>query len=223
MVESRPFLDNKTNKLSKIIKMSSVIAIVTVNDPARAVNIAHALVKGGLPVIEITLRTQGALDCIAAVTAQVSGAVVGAGTVIGSSQILAVEKAGAKFMISPGSSLRLLDACDDSSLPMLPGIATPSEAMKLGERGYSILKFYPAKYSGGTKFLRTIFAPMPQFQFCPTGDLNEADAREYLQLPNVACVGGSWMLPENLVSANDWNGITALASRASQLRPLHNI
>ena len=194
-----------------------VIPVVIVDDPETAVLLARALVQGGLPAIEVTLRTARALDCLAAVAAEVEGAIPGAGTVLDAAQIAAVEKAGAQFMVSPGASPNLLDAADDSEVPLLPGAATAGEMMRLGERGYQHLKFFPAGPAGGPAYLKALSSPLPQFRICPTGGVSSANAGEYLALPNVLCVGGSWVAPEGRMRQGDWQEIEMLARKAAEL------
>ncbi len=203
--------------LQKTMCAAPVIPVVVIDDPKKAVGLARALVAGGLPSIEITLRTANALECIRAVAAEVEGAITGAGTVLDLAQMKAVEKAGAQFMVSPGTSPRLLDAADDCPIALLPGAATASEMMHLGERGYQYLKFFPAEAAGGANYLKSIASPLPQFKICPTGGVSLANARNYLALANVLCVGGSWVAPSNLIEQEDWAGIEELARQAAQL------
>ncbi len=194
-----------------------VIPVVVIDDVKKAVGLARALVAGGLPAIEITLRTPNALDCIRAVADEVEGAITGAGTVLDMAQMKAVEAAGAKFMVSPGTSPKLLDAAEDCPVALLPGAATASEMMYLGERGYTHLKFFPAEAAGGANYLKSIASPLPQFRICPTGGISLANARSYLSLPNVLCVGGSWVAPGDLIDSENWPEITRLAQQACLL------
>jgi 2-dehydro-3-deoxyphosphogluconate aldolase/(4S)-4-hydroxy-2-oxoglutarate aldolase len=179
---------------------------------------AKALVAGGIRAIEVTLRTPAALDAIRAVAAEVEGAVVGVGTVLDGTQLEAAREAGARFAVSPGASPRLLDAADEHDLPLLPGAATAGEAMTLLERGYCHLKFFPAVPAGGARLLAAWASPLPQIRFCPTGGISLANAPEFLALPNVACVGGSWLTPKNKLETGDWSGIERLAREAASLR-----
>ena len=156
---------------------------------------ARALVAGGIPTIEVTLRTPAALEAIRAIAAEVEGAVVGCGTALTARDLAAAQQAGARFAVSPGTSPRLLDAADDCELPLLPGVATASEAMALLERGYRQLKFFPAVPAGGFKLLGAWASPLPQIRFCPTGGISLSSAPDFLALPNVLCVGGSWLTP----------------------------
>jgi 2-dehydro-3-deoxyphosphogluconate aldolase/(4S)-4-hydroxy-2-oxoglutarate aldolase len=169
-----------------------------------------------LPALEITLRTPAALEAITEM-AKVQGGVVGAGTLLTPEDVIAAKNAGATFGVSPGATDRLLDACEDADLPLLPGVATATEAMRLLERGYSMLKFFPAEASGGAPALKAIGSPIPQVSFCPTGGVSIKNANDYLSLSNVVCAGGSWVAPGNLVDTGDWNGIEKLAREASQL------
>jgi 2-dehydro-3-deoxyphosphogluconate aldolase/(4S)-4-hydroxy-2-oxoglutarate aldolase len=209
----------KQNFLEAMMTAAPVVPVVIVDDPKKAVVMARALVAGGLPAIEVTLRTPGALECLAAIVAEVEGAIAGAGTVLDAGQVRAVEAAGARFMVSPGTSPRLLDAADESLVPLLPGTATASEMMALGERGYRHLKFFPASLAGGAPYLKALSSPLPQFRFCPTGGIGIANARDYLSLPNVLCVGGSWVAPAEAVEKGDSAAIEALARAAAALRP----
>lgn len=194
-----------------------VIPVVVIDNVKKAVGLARALVAGGLPAIEITLRTPNALDCIRAVASEVEGAIAGAGTVLDQTQMKAVETAGAKFMVSPGTSPKLLDAAQDCPVALLPGAATASEMMYLGERGYTHLKFFPAEAAGGANYLKSIASPLPQFRICPTGGISLSNARNYLALPNVLCVGGSWVAPAELIDSENWPEITRLAQQACLL------
>jgi 2-dehydro-3-deoxyphosphogluconate aldolase/(4S)-4-hydroxy-2-oxoglutarate aldolase len=178
--------------------------------------LAEALVAGGLPVLEVTLRTPAALEAIKAM-AEVPGGIVGAGTVLTSADARAAREAGARFAVSPGATPALLEACADEELPLLAGAVTASEVMALLERGYRTGKFFPAGTSGGAPALKALSSPLPQMTFCPTGGVSLANAPDYLSLPNVACVGGSWVAPKDLVAAGDWAGIEALARDAAAL------
>ena len=199
-----------------LCQMAPVIPVLVIRDPAHAAPLARALVAGGLPVLEVTLRTPAALEVMAEM-ARVEGAVVGAGTVLSPADVRAVQGAGAVFAVSPGATDRLLSACEERALPLLPGAATATEAMRLLERGYTMQKFFPAEVAGGTAALRALASPLPQIGFCPTGGIGPANAADYLALPNVTCVGGSWVAPANLIAAGDWDGIKALARTAANL------
>jgi len=207
----------KQQRVESTLRLAPVVPVVIIEDASKAVGMARALVAGGVPAIEVTLRTPAALDAVRAIAAEVEGAFVGVGTVLTAHDLENAYKAGAKFAVSPGSSPRLLDAADDHELPLLPGAATSSEAMALLERGYRFQKFFPAVPAGGTKLLGAWASPLPQIRFCPTGGISLANAPEFLALPNVVCVGGSWLTPGDKLAASDWAGIEALAREASQL------
>lgn len=200
----------------EICSAAPVVPVIVINRVEDARPMAEALVAGGLPALEVTLRTPVALEAIKAM-AEVPGGIVGAGTVVTQADVLAAKAAGATFAVSPGATDPLLDACEAEGLPMLPGAATASEAMRLLDRGYDMLKFFPAEASGGAPALKGIGAPLPQISFCPTGGVSPANAATYLGLSNVICVGGSWVVPGDLVAAGDWDGITALARAAAAL------
>lgn len=199
-----------------LCRTAPVIPVLTVEDAAQGQPLARALVAGGLPVLEVTLRTPAALDVIREM-AKVDGGIPGAGTLLSPADIEAALEAGAKFGVSPGATDRLLDAAEEMGLPLLPGAATASEAMRLLERGYRVQKFFPAEASGGAPALKAIGAPIPQILFCPTGGVTPGNAMDYLSLANTACVGGSWVAPKDKLDAGDWAGVEALARHASQL------
>jgi 2-dehydro-3-deoxyphosphogluconate aldolase/(4S)-4-hydroxy-2-oxoglutarate aldolase len=201
---------------AKICMLAPVVPVLVVDDAAIAVNLAQALVDGGLPALEVTLRTPAALDVIREM-ATVPGGAVGAGTLLTPKDVEAAKKAGATFGVSPGATDILLDACEANDLPLLPGAATASEAMRLLERGYTVQKFFPAEANGGAAALKAIGAPIPQVKFCPTGGVSLKNANDYLSLGNTLCVGGSWVAPKDKVEAGDWEGITALAAEAALL------
>lgn len=192
--------------------------MVVIDDLAHAVPMARALVAGGLPAIEVTLRTPVAMDAIRAIAAEVEGAHVGAGTVLAPDDLDAAMRAGASFAVSPGGTTRLLDAADGHALPLLPGAASASEVMALAERGHRLMKFFPAVASGGTAWLRSIGGPLPSVRFCPTGGITPQNAADYLALANVVCVGGSWLTPSALLASGDWQRVEDLAHAASALR-----
>lgn len=200
----------------QIAAMAPIIPVLVVHDVAHARPLAEALIAGGLPALEVTLRTEAALQVIAEM-AKVEGGVVGAGTLLTPDDVRRAKDAGARFGVSPGATDRLLQACEDADLPTLPGAATASEAMALQERGYDMLKFFPAEASGGAPALKSLASPLPQITFCPTGGVSMDNALSYLTLPNVICAGGSWVAPDHLVQAGDWAAITELARAASQL------
>tara|TARA_R110002020_G_scaffold84230_12_gene208821 strand:- start:5797 stop:6435 length:639 start_codon:yes stop_codon:yes gene_type:complete len=210
-------MGDKTQALISILKLQPVVPVLVIKDLAHAVPLARALVAGGLKAIEITLRTPVALDAIRAVADEVEGAVPGAGTVLNARQYQQAVDAGSQFIVSPGTTQELLDVARKSPVPMLPGAATPSEVMALREEGYEVLKFFPAEQAGGVAYLRSLSSPLAGTMFCPTGGITPDNARDYLSLSNVICVGGSWVAPAALVDAGDWDGITRLATEASWL------
>lgn len=201
----------------EICQLAPIIPVLVVHDVAHARPLAEALVAGGLPALEVTLRTPVALNVIAEM-AKVAGGTVGAGTLLTPQDVTDAVAAGALFGVSPGATDTLLDACEAADLPLLPGAATASEAMRLLERGYTVQKFFPAEASGGAKALKAIGAPIPQVRFCPTGGVSPRNAQEYLALTNTVCAGGSWVCPSDLIEAQDWRAIEDLARAASTLR-----
>ncbi|MEU2162513.1 bifunctional 4-hydroxy-2-oxoglutarate aldolase/2-dehydro-3-deoxy-phosphogluconate aldolase [Streptomyces chengbuensis] len=205
--------------MTSVLDLAPVVPVVVLDDAADAVPLARALVSGGLPAIEVTLRTPAALDAIRAIAEEVPGAVVGAGTVITPGAVADAAAAGARFLVSPGWTDALLDAMVSSGLPYLPGVSTASEVVGLLERGVHEMKFFPAEASGGTPYLTSLAGPLPQARFCPTGGITRASAGSYLTLPNVGCVGGTWMLPPDAVATRDWHRVETLAREASALRP----
>ncbi|MEW2066025.1 bifunctional 4-hydroxy-2-oxoglutarate aldolase/2-dehydro-3-deoxy-phosphogluconate aldolase [Streptomyces sp. NPDC007346] len=202
---------------TSVLDLAPIVPVVVLHDVADAVPLARALVAGGLPAIEVTLRTPAALESIGAIAAEVPGAVVGAGTVISPQHVRDTIDAGARFLVSPGWTDALLEAMQGSGVPFLPGVSTTSEVVALLERGVSDMKFFPAEAAGGTAYLKALSAPLPQARFCPTGGITLASAPAYLALPNVACVGGSWMVPGDAVAAKDWDRVARLAAEAAGL------
>ncbi len=200
------------------MKLAPVIPVLTVRDVADGVAQARALVAGGLPAIEVTLRTPAALEAIAEIARSVPGAHVGAGTIVDPAQIQAAVDAGARFLVSPGTSPALAAAAAQAPIPFLPGVATPSEAMTLRALGFRAMKLFPAEAVGGAKLLASLYAPLPDIVFCPTGGIDAAKAAIYLALPNVLCVGGSWMLPTAALEAGDYAEVEALAREAAKLK-----
>jgi 2-dehydro-3-deoxyphosphogluconate aldolase / (4S)-4-hydroxy-2-oxoglutarate aldolase len=209
---------SKTEKLLSVLKLQPVVPVLVVEDAASAVPLARALVAGGLKAIEITLRTPAALEAVRRVANEVEGAVAGAGTILNAAQFEQAVAAGSQFIVSPGSTPALLDAAAGSPVPLLPGAATASEAMVLREKGYGVLKFFPAEQAGGAAYLKALSSPLAGTLFCPTGGISLANAKDYLTLPNVVCVGGSWVAPKELVAREDWAGITRLAAEAAALK-----
>ena len=208
--------EDSTRAARKVCELAPVIPVLVIDDAAHARPLAEALVAGGLPALEVTLRTPAALDAIREM-ARVEGGRVGAGTLLTPADVEAAMEAGATFGVSPGATDRLVAACEEAGLPTLFGAATASEAMALLERGHRVAKFFPAEPSGGAPALKAIGAPIPQVGFCPTGGVSLANARDYLALPNCLCVGGSWVAPRDKVAAGDWDAVTALAREAAAL------
>jgi 2-dehydro-3-deoxyphosphogluconate aldolase/(4S)-4-hydroxy-2-oxoglutarate aldolase len=199
-----------------ICRLAPVVPVLVIDDLATARALAEALVAGGLPALEVTLRTPVALDAIR-VMAEVPGGRVGAGTLLTPADVKAAKAAGATFGVSPGATERILDACAEHGLPLLPGAATATEVMALLERGHTVQKFFPAEQSGGAPFLRALSSPIPQVSFCPTGGVSPGNAADYLALPNVLCVGGSWVAPKEALARADWAEVTRLARAAAAL------
>jgi 2-dehydro-3-deoxyphosphogluconate aldolase/(4S)-4-hydroxy-2-oxoglutarate aldolase len=199
---------------AEILSMGPVIPVMVIKKLEQAVPLARALVAGGVKVLEITLRTDAALDAIAEICHEVPEAVVGAGTVTTPEELGAVAEAGAVFAISPGLTPELLEAANNGSIALIPGISTVSELMTGISRGYDHFKFFPAEAAGGIKMLKAIAGPFSKVTFCPTGGISPTNYRDYLSLANVACVGGSWIVPDEAVEREDWDRITALAREA---------
>lgn len=203
-------------KANEICRLAPVVPVLVIDELAHARPLAEALVAGGLPALEVTLRTPCALEAIRAM-AEVPGGVVGAGTLLTPDDVKAAKAAGATFGVSPGATDRLIAACEDEGLPLLPGAATASEIMALLEKGYTVQKFFPAEQAGGAAYLKSIGSPLPQVKFCPTGGISLKIAPDYLSLKNILCVGGSWVAPKDAMAKGDWAGITALARQAAAL------
>lgn len=208
----------RQSALEGMLARAPVVAVVVVERLADAVPLARALLAGGVLAIEVTLRTEPALAAIAAIANEIEHAIVGAGTVLTAQDLLAAEAAGAQFAVSPGSTPRMLAVAAECDLPWLPGASTASEAMQLFEHGYRLQKLFPAAAVGGENLLRSLSGPLPAIRFCPTGGITRANANAYLKLPNVICVGGSWLTPNDLVRAGDWKAIEALARDSAGLR-----
>jgi 2-dehydro-3-deoxyphosphogluconate aldolase / (4S)-4-hydroxy-2-oxoglutarate aldolase len=201
----------------EVMRDAPVIPVIVLNDVAHAVALARALVAGGIRMLEITLRTPQALACIEAIARAVPEAVAGAGTIRTAADVQACVMAGARFAVSPGYSHSVAQACRDAGLPLLPGVATGSEIMAAQDDGLNELKFFPAMQAGGAPMLKAWSGPFGEARFCPTGGITPANAVDFLSLPNVLCVGGSWLTPADLLARADWPQITALATQASQL------
>lgn len=203
-----------TNAIDEILGRAPVIPVLVIEDAARAVDLGRALARGGLPVLEITLRTDAALEAVRRMSAEIEDAIVGVGTVVDPAQLARSEQAGARFAVSPGLTPRLAEAAAAASIPLLPGAMTPSEIMQAREWGYQRLKLFPAAIAGGVAMLQALAGPLPDVRFCPTGGIKPAHLPDYLSLSNVICVGGSWVAPREAVAAGDWAHITRLASEA---------
>jgi 2-dehydro-3-deoxyphosphogluconate aldolase/(4S)-4-hydroxy-2-oxoglutarate aldolase len=201
-----------------VLYLAPVIPVVVVDSVEQAVPLAQALLRGGIPVIELTLRSEAGLGAIEAVASQVDGMVVGAGTVVTPEQVRQVRDAGAQFIVTPGSPPRLLEAALDSGLPLLAGAGTLTEMLTLAEAGLEAMKFFPAEASGGRAYLSAVSGPCPQLTFCPTGGITPQTAADWLALPNVGCIGGSWLTPKDAVAHGDWARIESLAADAAALR-----
>jgi 2-dehydro-3-deoxyphosphogluconate aldolase/(4S)-4-hydroxy-2-oxoglutarate aldolase len=207
--------------IQRIMERAPVIPVLAVTDVEQAVPLGRALVAGGLPIIEITLRTEAALSVIEAIDRHVEGATVGAGTLRAASQFEEVRDAGARFAVGPGATESLFAAAERTGLDFLPGVVTPADVLRAGEAGWQHLKFFPAEAFGGVKTLQSLQGPFPDVRFCPTGGVNGQNYLDYLALDNVLCVGGSWVAPQSLVDRGDWGRITELAGHASGLNPPH--
>lgn len=205
--------------IRSVLAASPVMPVIVLEEVAHAVPLARALVAGGIRVLEVTLRTPVALECMRAIAAEVPEALLGAGTVLSAADLDAAAKAGAVFAISPGASPALLQAARTSPIPFLPAVMTPSDVITAMDAGFDTFKLFPAAQAGGMAMLKALGGPFPQARFCPTGGIDAASAPAFLALPNVACVGGSWLCPAELVRAGDWDAITALARAAAALRP----
>lgn len=203
---------------SDVLATSPVVPVAVLDDVEHAVPVAQALLRGGIRTIEVTLRTSAALPAIERIAADVPEVVVGAGTITEPGQADQAAKAGARYLVTPGTTPNLLDELTGSGLPFLPGVSTVSEAMLLAERGLTALKFFPAEPSGGVPYLKAIAGPLPHLRFCPTGGIGHDTARKYLALPNVPCVGGSWLTPKDVLAARDWGQVEAFAREAAALR-----
>ena len=211
-------MPSKTEKLLSLLDGQPVIPVLRIAELAHAVPLARALAAGGLRVIEITLRTKDALEAIRQVVGEVEQAIVGAGTILDARQFEEAERAGSKFIVSPGLTKELVSAGNASTVPLLPGAITPGEIMTAREAGLDFLKFFPAEQAGGAAFLKALASPLYDVKFCPTGGVTATNAKDYLTLPNIVCVGGSWVAPDDLVREGKWEAIEALARQASTLR-----
>jgi len=205
------------NQMEKMMRLAPVIPVITIPALDQAVPLARALVAGGLRVLEVTLRTSCALEAIAAIAREVPDAIVGAGTVITPRHLDDVARAGGKFCVSPGATLALIQTARDAQMQLLPGAVTASEVMNLLSWDINFMKFFPAEAAGGTAVLKSLAAPLGEARFCPTGGIKPSNARSYLQLPNVLCVGGTWVCPTDLMADGNWAAIEVLAAEATKL------
>jgi 2-dehydro-3-deoxyphosphogluconate aldolase/(4S)-4-hydroxy-2-oxoglutarate aldolase len=201
-----------------LLSLVPVVPVVVIEDLAHAVPVARALVEGGLPAIELTLRTPVALEAVRAIADAVPEIALGVGTVVTPDQAAASAAAGASFLVSPGATPSLLAAMADTGLPFLAGTSTASEVLAVLEAGFTSMKFFPAEAAGGVPMLSSLAGPLPQARFCPTGGITAASAPAYLALPNVGCVGGSWLTPKDALAAKDWDRVRRLAAEAAALR-----
>lgn len=205
--------------MSSLLDVAPVVPVVVLTDETQAVPLARALAEGGLPIIELTLRTPSAIEAIRRIAAEVPEILVGAGTILDARQAEQAAAAGAQFLVSPGSTPALLDAMDATGLPYLPGTSTVSEMLAVAERGRTEMKFFPAEAAGGAPYLASVAGPLPQLRFCPTGGITAATAGHYLKLPNVGCVGGSWVTPADALAEGNWARVTKLAAEAANPAP----
>lgn len=203
--------------IDDVLALGHVMPVIVIDDADKAVPLAETLLANGIRTIEITLRTPAALDSIAAIADQCPDMVVGAGTILSPELAQASASAGARFVVSPGSTEAVVTGCQDADVPLLPGASTVSEMMTLAEQGFHAIKFFPATAAGGPNFIKSLASPLPHLTFCPTGGITEATAPDWLSLPNVPCLGGSWIAPATLINDGDWDTIGAHAKAASQL------
>ncbi len=203
--------------LAKLLKQSPIVAVLVIDDAATAVPLARALVRGGVRLIEITLRTPAAWEAIKRIAGEVEDAITGAGTILTPEQFAEADRIGCHFTVSPGATPRLMAAAAEARTPWLPGAATASEMLLLLEHGYCLQKFFPAEQAGGAAYLRSLASPLGAVRFCPTGGIDERNLTSYLELPNVLCVGGSWIAPAELIRAGKWDAVAARAAEASRV------
>jgi len=203
--------------IQDILDLGRVMPVIVIDDSSKAVGLANALLEGGIRTIEITLRTNAALDAIRAVANECPDITIGAGTVTSPALAAAAAAAGASFAVSPGTTENVIKGCEDAALPLLPGAATVSEILSLQEAGFNAVKFFPASAAGGPNFIKSLISPMPSIRVCPTGGITLASAPDWLALTNVPCVGGSWIAPQETISAGDFDTITGNARAAAAL------
>jgi 2-dehydro-3-deoxyphosphogluconate aldolase/(4S)-4-hydroxy-2-oxoglutarate aldolase len=210
-------MTDKTMMIEDVLGLGKVMPVIVINDATHAVPLAQTLLASNIKTIEITLRTAAALDAIDAIASHCPEMIVGAGTILSADLAKKAASAGASFMVSPGTTNAVIKACHDTKLPLLPGASTVSEMMLLAEAGFHFIKFFPAMAAGGPNFIKSLASPLPHLCFCPTGSITEATAPEWLSLPNVPCLGGSWIAPAKLINQADWDSIGKNAKAASKL------
>lgn len=206
------------DKIMEILQISPIVPVVVIENIKDAVPLAQSLIEGGIPIIEVTLRSSCALEAIELIAKNVPKMRVGAGTILNLTQLEQAQNRGAEFLISPGLTIKLLEHAKKKDMPLIPGVSSSSEVMQALELGYSALKFFPAEYCGGVKLLNAFNGPFKGVKFCPTGGISADNMRSYLNLENVLCVGGSWLTPKNLVQNKEWDKITEICKRALTLR-----
>ncbi|GAA7753482.1 bifunctional 4-hydroxy-2-oxoglutarate aldolase/2-dehydro-3-deoxy-phosphogluconate aldolase [Helicobacter pylori] len=206
------------DKIIEILQISPIVPVVVVENIKDAVPLAQSLIEGGIPIIEVTLRSSCALEAIELIAKNVPKMRVGAGTILNPTQLEQAQNRGAEFLISPGLTIKLLEHAKKKDMPLIPGVSSSSEVMQALELGYNALKFFPAEYCGGVKLLNAFNGPFKGVKFCPTGGVSVDNMRSYLALENVVCVGGSWLTPKDLVQNKEWDKITEICKRALALR-----
>ncbi|WP_187924071.1 bifunctional 4-hydroxy-2-oxoglutarate aldolase/2-dehydro-3-deoxy-phosphogluconate aldolase [Helicobacter pylori] len=206
------------DKIIEVLQISPIVPVVVVEDIKDAVPLAQSLIEGGIPIIEVTLRSSCALEAIELIAKNVPKMRVGAGTILNPTQLEQAQNRGAEFLISPGLTIKLLEHAKKKNMPLIPGVSSSSEVMQALELGYNALKFFPAEYCGGVKLLNAFNGPFKGVKFCPTGGISADNMRSYLNLENVVCVGGSWLTPKNLIQNKEWDKITEICKRALALR-----
>lgn len=206
------------DKIIEVLQISPIVPVVVVEDIKDAVPLAQSLIEGGIPIIEVTLRSSCALEAIELIAKNVPKMRVGVGTILNPTQLEQAQNRGAEFLISPGLTIKLLEYAKKKDMPLIPGVSSSSEVMQALELGYSALKFFPAEYCGGVKLLNAFNGPFKEVKFCPTGGISADNMRSYLNLENVLCVGGSWLTPKNLIQNKEWDKITEICKRSLALR-----
>ncbi|EPZ93596.1 bifunctional 4-hydroxy-2-oxoglutarate aldolase/2-dehydro-3-deoxy-phosphogluconate aldolase [Helicobacter pylori] len=206
------------DKIIEVLQISPIVPVVVIENIKDAVPLAQSLVEGGIPIIEVTLRSSCALEAIELIAKNVPKMCVGAGTILNLTQLEQAQNRGAEFLISPGLTIKLLEYAKKKDMPLIPGVSSSSEVMQALELGYSALKFFPAEYCGGVKLLNAFNGPFKGVKFCPTGGISADNMRSYLNLENVLCVGGSWLTPKDLIQNKEWDKITGICKRALALR-----